>query len=290
MRRKLEIFKTRWYVWLFPLFALLLTGWLINDYFRSHGPTIKILFDDASGLQAAKTGVRYRGVAIGSVRDVHLSADQKDVVAEVTLRKDAAHFAVEGSVFSLVTPKLSLQGASGLHTLFDGGPYIAVVPGPADGERKKVFTARINTSSPDTQEDTSAYVLEAANVDSVSVGNSITYRGLKVGTVNRMLLSKDGRTINIQINIENRYSKLIRTNTVFWRKVGVEAKLGLFGSEIKVGSMDSILSGGIEFATPPNAGPMAKPLHKFTFSPAAPKEFEKWNPPLAFTENRQAGF
>ncbi len=270
--------KTGWYIWLFPIFALMISGWLILNFYRQQGPRITILFDDASSIQPEKTRVRFRGVAIGTVKDITLAIDQKGVVAEVLLRKDAQHFAVEGSKFSLVTPKVGFQGVSGLETLFEGA-YIAVLPGLIDGKTKTEFDAQ-SSSSTATLDDTSVYQLETNNVESVNPGDSVTFRGVKVGSVTKMNLTNGAQTILIQINIENRYSSLIRHNTVFWRKIGVHAKLGLFNSEIKLNSLDSIMNGGIELATPSPAAAMAKNQQKFTLAIAPPKDYAKWNPEL----------
>ena len=38
------------------------------------------------------------------------------------------------------------------------------------------------------------------------------------------------------------------------------------------------MNGGIEFATPSQAGPVAKSQQKFTLAPVAPKDLIKWNP------------
>ena len=36
-----------WYVWLFPLIAAGVSGWLLVDYLKQSGPTIHIAFEDA---------------------------------------------------------------------------------------------------------------------------------------------------------------------------------------------------------------------------------------------------
>ena len=275
----LEDIKNSWYVWLFPLFAVLISGWLIFDYYNQRGPTVKIMFDDAAGIQVEKTRVKFRGVSIGTVKDVYLSKGEKDVVAEIVLRRDAKRFAVEGSKFSLVTPKVGFQGVSGLETLFDG-TYIAVLPGPEDGKQKTEFHAQSNSNATDPLDDTSSYLVETTNVENINPGDAITYRGMKIGSVTRMNLGKDSRTILMQINVENRYVKVVRVNTIFWNKVGVQAKLGLFGSEIKVNSLDSIMNGGLEIATPSPAGALAKGGHKFSLAPAPPKDYGKWDTSL----------
>ncbi len=278
---KMQSLRTGWYIWLFPVFALMISGWLFVDYFKQRGVTIKIFFDDASGIQAEKTKVRFRGVPIGMVKNVYISEENKDVVVEVSLRKDAEQFAVIGSKFELVVPKVDFSGISGLNTLFEG-TYIAALPGPFEGKEKFEFKAQSATGSTDTHDDTSSYILETTNAESVSAGDLITFRGMKVGTVTKLILAKGSQAVHVQINIENKYVKLIRTNTVFWRKIGVQAKLGLFGSSLKISSMDSLLHGGIDFFTPDNAGEIAKPQAHFPLVASPPKDWEKWNPKLDF--------
>lgn len=278
VKSKMAALKTGWYIWLFPIIAIVISAWFLYDYYRHQGPRLYISFDDAGSIQPEKTTVRFRGVAIGTVKDIYISDDQKDVIAEVILRKDAEQFAVAGSKFSLVTPKVGFQGITGLETLFEGA-YIAVLPGKPDGETKYEFKGQTNAST-DPLDDTSAYLIETDSVESINPGVSVTYRGLKIGSVTKIHVAKGGQKINVQINIDNKNTWLIRQNTVFWRKIGVQAKLGLFGSEIKVNSMESIMSGGVELATPDPAGPMAKALQKFPLAPTAPKDLAKWNPVL----------
>jgi paraquat-inducible protein B len=276
MQKGLQQFKTGWYIWLFPVVALLISSWLLYDYSRQQGPRIRISFDDAASIQVEKTKVRFRGVAIGTVKDITISEDQRSVVAEVLLRKDAEQFAVEGSKFSLVTPKVGFQGISGLETLFEG-TYIALLPGPTEAKAKYDFKAQANSAT-DTLDDTSSYMVETESAESIGPGASVSFRGVKVGTVTKLHFLKGSQMVAIQLNLDNKYVKLVRTNTIFWRKVGIQAKLGIFGSDIKVNSMDSIMNGGIEFATPSQAGPVAKSQQKFTLAPIAPKDLAKWNP------------
>ncbi len=271
--------KSYWYVWLFPVVAILLSAWLFRGYLRQRGPVIEISFEDASSIQPEKTRIRFRGVTIGVVKEIILAEDNKSVVAYVQLQRDASRFAVKGSKFWIVAPKVGFQGISGLETLFEG-TYIAVQPGPAEGEEETEFKGKLVSESSESLENTRAYTLESPNLESVSAGDAVTFRGLGIGTVTSIGLSKNGQLGIVQINIHSKYVRLIRTNTVFWRKVGVQAKLGLFGSEIKVNSMDSILHGGVELFTPDPAGEIAKGGTKFSLLPTAPKGSEKWNPVL----------
>lgn len=279
IKQKAAVARSHWYVWLFPVIALCITGWLFLDYFKERGPMIRVYFEEASSIAPEKTRVRFRGVNIGLVKDIEVSPDNRDVVAFVQLNRDAKHFAVEGSKFWIVVPKVGFQGVQGLETLFQG-PYIAASPGDPASKRQTKFNGKIGSESTDALEETSPYHLEAQNAETVNPGDSVTFRGVKVGEVTKVNFSKSAQSVLVQINIQNRYVKLIRTNTFFWRKMAVQAKLGLFNSEVKVNSLDSILHGGIEFFTPDNVGEMAKAGSKFSLVASPPKGWEKWNPKL----------
>lgn len=271
--------KANWYLWLFPVLAVALTGWLFWDYLQQVGPKIEITFDEGSSIKPDKTQIRFRGVQIGIVTDVVISENKKNVVVHARLNRNAKEFATEGSKFWIETPKISIEGISGLGTLVDGS-YIATIPGPEDAETQTKFAGKSGNDMKNPLEDTASFYLDAGNVESVSDGDSVRYRGMVVGSVTKVTLSKTAQRAVVQLSLPYQHMRLIRTNTVFWRKTGVQAKLGLFNSEIKVNSFDSILRGGVEFATPDAPGEKAKAGTHFQLLDDAPKEWKKWNPSL----------
>lgn len=281
IKEKFETLGSTWYLWLFPFFAVLLSLWLFRDYLNQHGPEIKIIFEDAASLQPEKTKVRFRGVPIGVVKKISISEDNKNVTAYIQLQKDSAQFAVAGSKFWIVAPKVNFQGISGLETILEG-TYISVLPGKIDAEEKKEFIGQMGNETLDSVENSRAYYLESKNAESLSVNDIITFRGFNIGSVTKVTLGKTSQKVLVQINIQNKFVKLIRSNTAFWKKVGIQAKLGLFGSSVKVNSLDSILHGGIEVFTPDPPGPIAESSSRFTLLPEPPKDYEKWNPVLEF--------
>lgn len=268
-----------WYVWLFPVFALAMCAWLVKDYYEQKGSTIEIVFDEATNLQPEKTKVKFKGVTIGTVKNVSLSEDNQKVIASVVLIREAKRFAMDGTKYWIVTPKINLQGVSGLDTLLTGS-YIAAEPTAKESEQVERFVAQEMPDEIDTA-NTSAYILETDNVEAISVGDSVSFRGLKVGSVTRTMLTREARSVLVQINVENKYARTIRTNTVFWKKPAVYAKFGLFGGEFKINSFDTIMNSGIEFVTPDGAGAMAKHRHKFILASGPPKGSEKWSPNLS---------
>jgi len=279
LKQKLLRLRASWYVWLFPLVALAISAWLFKEYLNQQGPTIRISFDDAANIREEKTRLRYRGVTIGTVKKLELSEDRSHVVVTAVLYKNARNFAVEGTKFWVVTPKVGVEGVRALETLFEG-PYISATPGSLKGKYKTAFKGQTEAELQKPVDDTTSYVLETGFVESISVGDPVSFRGINVGTVTKVSLSKTAQSVLVQINIQNTYTRLIRTNTVFWKKVAVQAHLGLFKSEIKVSALESLLKGGIDFFTPDPPGPVAKARTRFPLSAEPPKDWDKWNPSL----------
>lgn len=245
---KIKNFKITWHVWVFPLIAILFSAWFLNRYLDEKGTEIQVLFSDAKSIQPEKTRVYYRGVPVGLVKKITISDDGTRAVCHIALQKTASQFAVEGTQFYLVSPKVGFEGISGLETLISGS-YISIEPGKQDNKIKIEFRGELSKVSLDPEENTTVYVLETEHAESIINGDSLFFRGIIVGAIGEVKLGKTSQMILVNINIKNQYAKLIRTNTTFWKKQGIKADLGLFNSKIKINSLDTIMKGGVELAT-----------------------------------------
>lgn len=268
---------SNWTLWLFPVFAVIFTALVFFEAWRDRGPMITLRFSDASSVEAQKTPLRFRGIKVGTVESVELSKDTTEVVVKARLVRSAKDLATEGSRFWIVQPQVDFEGVRGLETLFKG-PYIRVEPGK--GKPKLEFAGHTGDSLAENNVGTVSYVLESGFAESVDAGDPIFYRGLKVGAVAGVRLTPTAQGVEINIHIEKKFAKLVRSNTSFWQKSGVHANLGLFNSEIRVGSLENLLKGGISFATPNEAGPAAKANDKFRLTTDAPKDWIHWVPKL----------
>jgi paraquat-inducible protein B len=67
-------------VWVVPLVAAIVAGYLIVSRFQEFGPTITIRFRDGSGVKAGQTELRYRGVPVGEVTEIGLSRNREHVL------------------------------------------------------------------------------------------------------------------------------------------------------------------------------------------------------------------
>jgi paraquat-inducible protein B len=62
-------------VWLVPIVAILIGGWLAYKGLSEKGPMVTISFESAEGLEAGKTKVRYKDVELGLVETVRFNVD-----------------------------------------------------------------------------------------------------------------------------------------------------------------------------------------------------------------------
>lgn len=262
-------------IWLVPIVAAAITAVILYKSFWDVGPTLTILFQDGIGIRSDQTHLRYRGVRVGDVRSVKLSKDQEYVVVEVQLDKSAAGLAREGSKFWIVRPEISVGAISGLETIVTG-PYIEVLPG--NGARQLKF---IGEKKPPVGAEKSGLkiMLRSARFNSLKPGTPVFYRGVQVGSVQDYELAPDARTVNISVFIERPYAPLVRSESKFWNISGVDVAVGLLGVKINMESVETLVSGGIAFATPPvSKSGSQKMIFELHEKPEA--EWLKWSPKI----------
>ncbi|WOO42165.1 intermembrane transport protein PqiB [Rubellicoccus peritrichatus] len=270
-------------VWVVPVIALLVAGWLIYNTYTKKGKDITITFKDGSGLVAGKTELQYLGVQVGIVNEVNLS-NLTDVVVKARLDKSASELASEGTAFWVVRPEISLAGVRGLDTLLSG-PYITMIPGKSKTPQYN-FTGLPGQPAAGPNEPGLNIVLQAEQLGSLKDGDPIYYREFKVGEIDQVSIASDAKTVHVHAHIMHDYENLIRENTKFWNASGIGMSLGLFGAKIKTESLESILSGGVSFATPPNdeMGNNVVDGTVFKLHNDPEDEWSKWSPTISLPD------
>lgn len=147
-------------LWLLPIIALLITLWLGWQAYLNHGDTITIVFNNGNGIQANKTKVMYKGIAIGKVTDVSIDKNTQKIVIQAEIDKEALPFIGKDSQFWLVSPRVSFTGVSGLETIISG-TYIEV--NAVKGEPETKFTALDTPPSSSLFETTKGYINQLIN-------------------------------------------------------------------------------------------------------------------------------
>lgn len=235
-------------VWLVPLVALVIGLVLVVRSFLQHGPDITIEFANAEGLEAGRTEVRFKEVAVGRVTRVNLRPDRQKVVATVRLDKSAQSLAVGDSRFWVVRPRVGTGGVSGLGTLFSGA-YIGVDAGESDEEARE-FVGLDAPPAVLRGEPGRSFLLRADDLGSLDFGSPVYHRRLRVGRIAGYTLDKDGRALTVQVFIEAPYASLVTADTRFWSASGIELSLNASGLTVNTQSVASLVAGGIAFGTP----------------------------------------
>ena len=244
-------------IWLIPLVALLIGLWLAYKTLSEVGPTVTITFQDAGGLEAGKTKVKYKEVEVGLVKTVVLSEDLSKVIVTAQLEKEVeSHLRVD-TKFWVVEPQLGLGGVSGLDTLI-AGHYIGVEFGESKTHSRK-FTGlehapKISADTPGRH-----FLLRADSAGSLTDGTPIYFRDIKVGRVVEVDLAKDRGSVLVDIFINAPFDHLIHDKSHFWQTSGIDLSMSAEGVKLKVASLLSLIGGGITFDTPNLNDPNAKP-------------------------------
>ena len=235
-----------WFFWVVPVGAAVLAAWFIYSEKVKGGPTIHIIFDHASGLQGGKSDLKYRGAKVGDVKDVKLTKDQQHVDIEVSLKKSAAGLAREGSRFWVVKPEVGYQEITGLRTIVSGD-YLTVEPG---GGKKQFHFVGLPDAPIIEGEDALKVTILSERGGTLKKRTPVFYRGIEVGEVFSSELGPESQTIQSVIHIKRHYAPLVRVNSKFWNAGGIHMNLSLRGLNIGAQSAETLISGGIDFATP----------------------------------------
>jgi paraquat-inducible protein B len=234
-------------VWVVPVVAALIGGWLVVKALTEKGPAITITFKSADGLEAGKTKIRFKDVEIGFIEEVHLGKDLSHVIAKAQLIKEAERLLSENTRFWVVRARVSASAIYGLGTVFSGA-YIDVDPGkkgkPATSFQGLEEPPIVTTGLPGRH-----FILESERKGSLEVGAPIYYRQIRAGEVVAYNLSEDGTKIISKIFVNAPYHRFVRDNTRFWNASGVDLKLDASGVTLETESLVSILVGGIAFDT-----------------------------------------
>lgn len=249
---------------------------LYEDYKAAQsGITIFIRFKSGRGLTPKSTKVRFKGIDIGMVERLQILPDLSGVSATVMMDPRTKRALRKGTKFWLVSPKVSLTEVSGLETLV-AGTYINVLP-DLKGKPTRNFVALSGPPTKRADPSQLDIILQGERRGSLKAGSPVYYRQVQVGEVTGYELASSGDAVNINATIYKKYVPLVHENSVFYNVSGMD--FGLFKG-LKTESIESLLTGGVAFATPEGQA-MGKPAKKgriFQLHDKAQSTWLKWAP------------
>jgi paraquat-inducible protein B len=234
-------------VWLVPLLALAVALVVAWRTYADRGPLIQIVFQEAAGIEAGTTPVRFRDVGVGIVESTSLSDDLQNVIVTVRLDKDVARFVDSSAEFWVVRPSVTPQGVTGIETVISGA-YIAAYWDDQPGEFQGRFDGLPRPPLTPADEPGLRVRLRTPDGGSMSIGAPVLYKRIKVGQIEDVSLT-DAGDVMIDLFIAAPNDIRVTEGSRFWNASGFSINLSAAGATLNVESLISLLQGGIAFDT-----------------------------------------
>ncbi len=215
---------------------------------RATGEPVQISFRNGQGIEAGQTEVRYLGVPVGFVESATLNVAEATVDTVVRFQPEFEHLHTAGAVFTLVRPRVSLEGISGLETLVTG-VYIDCAPGSGT-ELARNFAGRAladeDLVTALAERDGIRLTLHAKNLPALGEHAPILYRGLIAGRVKSRALDASNEPY-LDVVIRKEFVPAVVANARFWNVPATSVQAGPGLLNIDVANLETLVQGGIAF-------------------------------------------
>ncbi|WP_242097085.1 MlaD family protein [Sphingomonas sp. CROZ-RG-20F-R02-07] len=268
-RTEAEVHRGRWpgLVWAIPIAALMIAAWLGLRALTNRGVSIELIVPSATGVRTGDTHVDYNGLEIGSVSDIRLADDHRNIA--LTLRIDSAQKSLfrTGTRLWVVGANPSFTNIASLRAAV-AGPSIGVAPGPGEPERHFVAVRDapvIVAGTPGRH-----FVLTAPDLVSITPGTSIYTHGVPVGTIAG--IRPVGLTgFKVDAFVREPYVQLVTRSSHFWDANAFQITRTAGGLQARLTSPSIAALGGVSFETPADAADKspAPPHARFQLYPDA---------------------
>ncbi len=245
---KQRIWRRLSFVWLVPVIALSVSLWAAWQNYQDRGTLIVISFENASGVAAGETAIKYRDVTVGEVERVEFAEGLTDVLVHARIDKTVAPYLDDDAQFWVVRPDVSVRGITGLDTVLSGVYIEGNWDTDADVAQYEFMGFERPVLTLAGQRGTHV-VLRTKDGSSVSAGAPVLHKGIQVGYLETPELSANGSEVIVSAFIERPYDRRITTSTRFWDTSGFSVSFGASGVSLDVNSIASLIEGGIAFDT-----------------------------------------
>ncbi|MCP3699645.1 MAG: intermembrane transport protein PqiB [Aliivibrio sp.] len=234
-------------IWIVPLVALAIGIWMFVQYLNSQGPVITIRLPNASGIEVGKTAIKSLNVKVGVVTKVQLSKDYSYITVTAQMNNGTGRMLKNNTLFWVVKPRIGKGGVSGLDTLLSGS-YIEMQPGVGKKDKNHFVALDVPPVAPADAKGLRV-ILTSRQAGKLGVGDPVLYDGFTVGRVEKVSFDINTKRANYQLFIFEPYDRLVRTSSNFILASGVQVKVGAEGFNVKIGSLESLITGGVKFTT-----------------------------------------
>jgi paraquat-inducible protein B len=239
-------------IWVIPVVAALVGGFVAWRAISERGAAITIRFDSAEGLEAGKTKVKYKDVEVGLVEAIDLTDDLGGVQVHARMARTFAPHLTEQTRFWVERPRVTAGQVSGLGTIFSGA-YIGVDPG-REGAQARAFQGLESPPTVTLDRPGRHFVLRSYHAGTFAVGTPVFYRKIRVGEVVSSDLDPSGDFVTVRVFVDAPHDVRVMRWTRFWNASGFDFAMTAEGLRVDTESVVSLLVGGIAFDAAGDAG------------------------------------
>ncbi|WP_045996459.1 PqiB family protein [Loktanella sp. S4079] len=250
-------------VWIVPILALAISLYAAWQNYADRGTLITISFENAAGITAGETSIKYRDVTVGAVEKVEFAPGLGEVLVYARVEKNVAPYLDDDAQFWVVRPDVSVRGITGLDTVLSG----VYIEGNWDTEADVAQTDFFGLETPvltRAGQRGTRITLRAADGSTVSAGSPVLHKGIEVGYLEKPELNFDGTEVIVSAFIESPYDRRVTSSTRFWDTSGFSVSFGAGGVSLDVNSLASLIEGGVAFDTVVSGGDPIEEGHIFS--------------------------
>ncbi|MDA7747274.1 MlaD family protein, partial [Psychromonas sp.] len=206
------------------------------------GLDITLKFTDANNLPTG-AGILFKGHGIGRINNIRYDSENQLFIAQASINPEFSEFVTEKAQFWIEKTSVSFSKIENIGNIVTGD-YIgfAYSENYLTEKQKTEFTLR-NNHSPAKGYLSVTLITNTAN--GLSEGAPVSYKGLIIGKIDSLTLTKDSEHIKAILQIDNEYSYLVSKQSKFHLLSGVDFKASLKGIEVNSKPLQNIIQGGV---------------------------------------------
>ncbi|WP_174286426.1 intermembrane transport protein PqiB [Sphingomonas bacterium] len=250
-RTEARVSRGRWpgIVWALPIAALMIVGWLALRALTDRGIDIELLVPSAQGVRTGDTHVDYKGLEIGSVSDIRLADDGRNIALTLRIDKSREPLFRTNTRLWVVGSNPSFTNIASLRAAV-AGPSIGVAPGT--GEPARHFVAIRDAPVVDSSTPGRHFRLVAPDLVSITPGTSIYTHGVQVGTIAGIIPTGLSGFV-VDAFIRDPFASLVTNSSHFWNANAFQLSPSAGGLQARLTSPSIAALGGVIFETPARA-------------------------------------
>lgn len=212
-----------------------------------------------------RAGILFKGHGIGRINNIRYDTSSQLFIAQATINPAFRELVTESAQFWVEKTSVSFSKIENLGNIITGD-YISFLHGE-NYQKEQQRTEFIVHTNQSPAAEVLSLALMADNASGLSEGAPVSYKGLNIGKISALTLTKDSKHIKAILDINDQFSYLINNNSKFHLLSGVDFKASLKGLELNSKPLQNIIQGGVALY---NGSSVIKKTSKITFKNKQP--------------------